>query len=93
VWYVTWPLALVALLDWRPAGRAISSLVAAAPFRYIQTESPASLDALVFLPVIVLLAYELQQARLRRWLCTDFSEVSVMFRRAAKHDRYLRKEP
>ncbi|MDQ2995673.1 MAG: polyprenol phosphomannose-dependent alpha 1,6 mannosyltransferase MptB [Chloroflexota bacterium] len=41
VWYVTWPLALVALLDWRPAGRAIASLVAAAPFLYIQAQSPA----------------------------------------------------
>jgi hypothetical protein len=34
VWYVTWPLALVALLDWHPAGRAASSLAAAAPFMY-----------------------------------------------------------
>ncbi len=79
VWYVTWPLALVALLDWRPAGRAISSLAAAAPFRYIQAESPAWLDALIFLPVIVLLAYELRQARLRRRLYTDFSHGSVFF--------------
>ena len=75
VWYVTWPLALVALLDWRPAGRAISSLVAAAPFMYIQAQSPAWMDALIFLPVIVLLAYELWQACRRsthapkgRWL-------------------------
>jgi hypothetical protein len=65
VWYVTWPLGLAALLDWRPAGRAIASLVAVAPFMYIQVQSPAWLDALIFLPVIVLLVYELWQARLR----------------------------
>jgi len=77
VWYVTWPLALVALLDWRPAGRAVASLATAAPFMYVQAESPAWLDALIFLPVIVLLAYELRQARLRRQLCKDFSKRQV----------------
>ena len=75
VWYVTWPLALVALLDWRPAGRAISSLVAAAPFIYIQAQSPEWMDALIFLPVIVLLAYELWQARRRS---TYFAQGSVV---------------
>jgi alpha-1,6-mannosyltransferase len=77
VWYVTWPLALVALLDWHPAGRAVSSLAAAAPFMYIQAQSPAWLDALIFLPVVVLLVYELRQARLRRQLCKDFSKRQV----------------
>jgi len=76
VWYVTWVLALVALLSWRPAGRVISSLVAAAPFMYVQAEAPAWLDALIFLPVLLLLAYELWQARLRRRPPTDFSRSS-----------------
>ena len=93
VWYVTWPLALVALLDWRPAGRTISSLAAAAPFLYIQAQSPAWLDALIFLPVIVLLAYELWQAHLRRRLRTDLSHGPVVFSpRAANSDRPMRKE-
>jgi alpha-1,6-mannosyltransferase len=78
VWYVTWPLTLVALLDWRPAGRAISSLVAAAPFMYIQAQSPAWLDALIFLPVIVLLAYELWHARRHRHLYTNVAHGSVI---------------
>jgi hypothetical protein len=92
VWYVTWPLALVALLDWRPTGRAISSLVAAAPFLYIQAESPAWLDALIFLPVIVLLAYELWQARLRRRLRINVGPV-VFSPHVATSDRPIRKEP
>ena len=93
VWYATWPLALAALLDWRPTGRAISSLAAAAPFLYIQIESPAWLAALIFLPVIVLLVYELWQACLRRWLRTDFSQVSVGFSPPApKDDQPMRRE-
>jgi hypothetical protein len=93
VWYVTWPLALVALLDWRPAGRTISSLVAAAPLLYIQAQSPAWLDALIFLPVIVGLTYELWQAHLRRQLHIDFSHGPVVFSaHAAKSDRSMRKE-
>jgi len=90
VWYVTWPLALAALLEWRPAGRTLSSLVAAAPFLYIQAESPAWLDALIFLPVIVLLASELWQAR--RWLRANFGPV-VFSPRVATTDRPMRKEP
>lgn len=66
VWYITWPLALAALLDWRPAGRIISTLAVAAPLAHLQSESPAWLDALVFLPVIVLAVYELWQARRAR---------------------------
>ncbi len=93
VWYVTWPLALVALLDWRPAGRTISSLVAAAPFLYIQAAAPAWLEALIFLPVIVGLAYELWQAHLRRRLDSDFSHGPVVFSiHAAKSDPPMRKE-
>ncbi len=78
VWYVTWPLALVALLDWRPAGRTISSLAAAAPFMYVQAEAPVWLDALIFVPVIVLLGCELWQARRRFRLRTDLARVSVV---------------
>ncbi|MEO7911336.1 MAG: hypothetical protein ABIV47_16955 [Roseiflexaceae bacterium] len=93
VWYVTWPLALVALLDWRPAGRTILSLVAAAPFLYIQAESPAWLDALIFLPVIIVLVYELWRAPMRRRLRTDVSDRSVVFRaRAVNRDQPARKE-
>jgi hypothetical protein len=84
VWYVTWPLALSALLSWRPAGRAISSLVAAAPFMYVQTAAPAWLDALIFLPVIILLAYELWQARLRQQLPRDFAGISRFFAACAQ---------
>jgi hypothetical protein len=62
-WYVTWPLALAALLDWRPAGRVICTLAAAAQLLQIPSQSPAWLDALVFLPAIILLAYELWRAR------------------------------
>jgi hypothetical protein len=62
VWYITWPLALAALLEWRPAGRAIACLAATAAFMYILVQSPAWLDALIFVPVIVLLAYELFRA-------------------------------
>jgi hypothetical protein len=77
VWYVTWPLALVALLGRRPAGRAISCLAAAAPFMYIQAQSPAWLDALIFLPVIVVLVYELWPTRLRRLIQPDVSQAPV----------------
>jgi hypothetical protein len=63
VWYVTWPLALAALLDWRPAGRVICTLAAAAQLLQIPSQSPAWLDALVFVPAIALLGYELWQAR------------------------------
>jgi hypothetical protein len=68
VWYVVWPLALAALLSWRPAGRAIGAFAAAAPIIYLQPESRAWLDGLVFLPVIALLMYELWQGPLQRWL-------------------------
>jgi hypothetical protein len=91
VWYVTWPLALVALLDWRPAGRVVSSLVAAAPFLYIQAQSPAWLDALIFLPVIVVLIYELWQARHRLGVNLSLGLV-VLSPRVATSDRPVRKE-
>jgi hypothetical protein len=67
--------------------------VAAAPFLYIQAAAPAWLEALIFLPVIVGLAYELWQAHLRRRLHIDFSHGSVVFpTRAAKSDQRVRKE-
>lgn len=66
VWYVTWPLALAALLDWRPAGRAAAVFAATAPLMYLQAEAPAWVDALALLPAIALMLYELWQARLRR---------------------------
>ncbi|HEU5102007.1 MAG TPA: hypothetical protein VFU22_23455 [Roseiflexaceae bacterium] len=66
VWYVTWPLALAALLDWRPAGRTAATFAAAAPLMYLQAQSPAWVDALALLPAIGLVIYELWQARLRR---------------------------
>jgi hypothetical protein len=66
VWYVTWPLALAALLDWRPAGRSAATFAAAAPLMYLQAESPAWVDALALLPAIGLITYEFWQAWLRR---------------------------
>jgi len=65
VWYVAWPLALAALLDWRPTGRIAAAFAAAAPLMYLQAESPAWVDALAFLPVIGLVLYEFWQARRR----------------------------
>jgi hypothetical protein len=78
VWYVTWPLALAALLEWRPAGRAIAGLAASAAFMYILAQSPAWLDALIFLPVIVLLLYELWQVRQRGYRFTNTVQESVV---------------
>jgi len=92
VWYVTWPLALGALLSWRPAGRAISSLVASAPFLYILAESSAWLDALIFLPVLAVLAYELWQARLRRLNMVVSHEPVILSLRTPTSDRPMRKE-
>jgi hypothetical protein len=66
VWYVTWPLALAALLDWRPAGRTAAVFAAAAPLMYLQAASPAWVDALALLPAIALSIYELWQAWMLR---------------------------
>jgi hypothetical protein len=90
VWYATWPLALAALLEWRPAGRTIASLAAAAPFLYVQAASPAWMDALIFIPALVLLAYELWQAyrpRIASWAGSVGASAL-----AAKQDTSLRKE-
>jgi hypothetical protein len=65
VWYVTWPLALAALLGWRPAGRTAATFAAAAPLMYLQAESPAWVDGLALLPAIALVVYEFWRARLR----------------------------
>jgi hypothetical protein len=75
VWYVAWPLALAALLDWRPAGRLVVVFAASAPLLYLDGVMPAWTEALAFVPVLALLAVELWQRRTRlrrpgqaRWL-------------------------
>jgi hypothetical protein len=63
VWYVAWPLALATLLDWRPAGRLVVVFAASAPLLYPDGVMPAWTEALVFVPVLALLAVELWQRR------------------------------
>lgn len=66
VWYVTWPLALAPLLGWRPLGRLVCVFSATAPLVYLHWGPHGWSDALVFLPVIGMLAYQLRQERQRR---------------------------
>jgi hypothetical protein len=67
VWYVAWPLALAALLPWRPYGRLTVVFAACAPLLYLDGVAPAWMEALVFLPVIALLLYEVWRGWLRAW--------------------------
>jgi hypothetical protein len=55
-WYLTWPLALAALLSWRPAGLVVAAFSGTASLIYF-IDHYQVLPFLVFPPVIVLLAY------------------------------------
>jgi hypothetical protein len=63
VWYVTWPLALAALLDWRPLGRITWSFTVTAPLIYLDWGSNNLFGVLAFVPVIAALIYEIWHAR------------------------------
>ena len=65
VWYVTWPLALAALLGWRPVARIVLAFSAAAPLIYLHWGTHGWSDALVYLPVLALLARYLWRERQR----------------------------
>jgi hypothetical protein len=58
-WYVIWPLALVALLDWRPAGVLAVAFSASAESIYLIWRVRS---LFVFVPVIALLLYLLWRA-------------------------------
>lgn len=63
VWYVTWPLALAALLGWRQVARIVLAFSAAAPLIYLHWGTHGWSDALVYLPVLALLARYLWRER------------------------------
>jgi len=65
VWYVIWPLALVALLDWRPLTRIVVAFSASAPLIYLHWGTHGWSDVLVYVPVLVLIARHLWRERRR----------------------------
>jgi hypothetical protein len=67
VWYVAWPLALAALLEWRVIGRLTSTFAASAPLVYLDWGSNNWFGVFVFLPVLVMLLYEFWHARVYHW--------------------------
>ena len=67
VWYVTWPLALAALLSWRHAARLVFVFSATAPLVYLHWGASGWSDALVYAPVVALLAAQLWRARATAW--------------------------
>ena len=67
VWYVTWPLALSALLDWRRVGRVAYTFTVSAVCVYMDLGLNNVFTLLVFLPVIAVLLYQGYQALPDRW--------------------------
>jgi hypothetical protein len=70
-WYLIWPLALAALLDWRPAGEAVAMFTSSALLVYVTMYRIMTLRAVyIFVPVLGVLAYYLWQKRLRAQFST-----------------------
>jgi hypothetical protein len=67
VWYVTWPLALAALLDWRRVGRVVYRFSISAVCAYLDLGLNNVFTLLVFLPVIAVLLYQGYHALPDRW--------------------------
>ena len=70
-WYVTWPLALAALLEWRPAGLVTVAFTATALLMYAGIVLRAAAVYMI-LPIVVLLTWLLwQECYLRaRFFCS-----------------------
>lgn len=72
VWYVTWPLALAALLDWRRVGRAVYIFGVSSVCVYIDLGLNNFFTLLVFAPVIAVLIYQCSQVLPARWRSLAF---------------------
>ncbi len=64
-WYTPWPLALAALLDWKPAGRTMAVFTATVGITYCPW--PAAWLLVVYVPVLALIIYHFWGVLRRGW--------------------------